>query len=381
MFRSFSKMPSIIKIDGSIGEGGGQVLRLAVSLSALYGIPIEINNIRAGRSTPGLARQHLKGIELVKDMCSAEVSGAYLGSTHLKFYPKSLHRYATEFEAALPTNGSICLLAQIALPCVLFLPQKSDILLILKGGTNVTMAPHIEYLTEVIRPILNKFGADFDFVILKRGYYPDGVGTVHLRITPIRNLNAVNIIDLGILRKISGWAYVTGYISIKEAEKIAIDAKTSLNFKLTKNNVEVPPINIESSKEHRQTYGSGINIVCSTTTGCMFGGTGMTLKMRQMVKPGIFAANEALEPFLNGACVDYYAQDQIIIFMALAKGISRVKIGNKITSHTKTAMKIAEIMLGNRGLRFHLLESGRVGNSPSYILECEGCGLINNFTE
>lgn len=113
----------------------------------------------------------------------------------------------------------------------------------------------------------------------------------------------------------------------------------------------------------------------------MFGGTGMTLKMRQMVKPGIFAANEALEPFLNGACVDYYAQDQIIIFMALAKGISRVKIENKITSHTKTAMKIAEIMLGNRGLRFHLLESGRVGNSPSYILECEGCGLINNFTE
>ncbi|XP_047353798.1 RNA 3'-terminal phosphate cyclase-like isoform X2 [Vespa velutina] len=76
------------------------------------------------------------------------------------------------------------------------------------------MAPHIEYLTEVIRPILNKFGADFDFVILRRVYYPEGTGTVHLCITPIRNLNSVNITDLGILCEISGWAYVTGDTSI-----------------------------------------------------------------------------------------------------------------------------------------------------------------------
>lgn len=67
--------------------------------------------------------------------------------------------------------------------------------------------------------------------------------------------------------------------------------------------------------------------------------------------------------------------------MTLAKGISRIKIGNKLTRHTETAIKIAEIMLANRGLRFHLLENGSVGDSPSYILECEGCGLINNFTE
>lgn len=67
--------------------------------------------------------------------------------------------------------------------------------------------------------------------------------------------------------------------------------------------------------------------------------------------------------------------------MTLAKGISRIKIGNKLTRHTETAIKIAEIMLANRGLRFHLLEDGNAGDSPSYILECEGCGLINNFTE
>lgn len=104
----------------------------------------------------------------MRDMCNAKVSGAYIGSTHLEFHPKSLHRHATEFEADIKTAGCICLLIQVALPCVLFLPQKSDIVLILKGGTNVNEGPHVEYLTEVIRPILNKFGADFDLVVLKR---------------------------------------------------------------------------------------------------------------------------------------------------------------------------------------------------------------------
>lgn len=111
---------------------------------------------------------NLTGVELVKEMCNAEVSGAYIGSTHLKFYPKSLHRHATEFKAEIQSAGCISLLAQVALPCALFLPQKSDILLILKGGTNVPLGPHIEYLTEVVKPTLNKFGADFDFVVLKR---------------------------------------------------------------------------------------------------------------------------------------------------------------------------------------------------------------------
>nr|XP_050853609.1 RNA 3'-terminal phosphate cyclase isoform X2 [Vespula vulgaris] len=383
MFNSISKMSSVVKIDGSLGEGGGQILRLALSLSALYGIPIEINNIRAGRTKPGLAAQHLKGVELVKEMCNAEVSGAYIGSTHLKFYPKSLHRHATEFKAEIQSAGCISLLAQVALPCALFLPQKSDILLILKGGTNVPLGPHIEYLTEVVKPTLNKFGADFDFVVLKRGYYPKGRGIVHLRITPIRNLNAVDITDLGIPCDISGWAFVAGY----EAYKMAIDAKTSLTNELIKNNIQVPLIDIKSYKEDKRVTvenGSGINIVCSTTTGCIFGGSGLNMPSSigtpGMKSPGVVAANNILEPLLNGACVDNNNQDQIIIYMALAKGISRVKVG-KLTLHTETAMKVAEIMLANRGLRFHLLKNENVENSTSYILECEGCGLINNFAE
>lgn len=91
-----------------------------------------------------------------------------MGSTRLEFHPGPLNTNKWEFVADTQTAGCICLLAQIALPCALFFPCNSTVTLILKGGTNVPMGPHIEYLTEVFKPMLNKFGADFDFIVVKR---------------------------------------------------------------------------------------------------------------------------------------------------------------------------------------------------------------------
>lgn len=174
------------------------MLRVALSLSALYGIPIKIKNIRAGRPKPGLAAQHLKGavlcgnsaqcliitydcikyrklilfdiigVELIKEMFNAQVSGGYVGSTCLEFHPGPLNNDKKEFVIDIGTAGCICLLAQVALPCALFFPCRSTVTLILKGGTNVPMGPQIEYLTEVFKPMLKKFGADFDFIIVRR---------------------------------------------------------------------------------------------------------------------------------------------------------------------------------------------------------------------
>lgn len=107
-------------------------------------------------------------MELVKEMCNAQVRGGYIGSTRLEFRPGPLNKTKRTFVADTQTAGCICLLAQVALPCALFFPCNDTITLILKGGTNVPMGPHIEYLTEVFKPMLNKFGADFDFVVVKR---------------------------------------------------------------------------------------------------------------------------------------------------------------------------------------------------------------------
>lgn len=374
-------MATLLKIDGSLGEGGGQVLRIALSLSALYGIPVEITNIRAGRSKPGLAAQHLKGVELVKQICNARVTGTYVGSTRLEFWPDSLQNYNRELRADIQTAGCICLLAQVALPCALFIPSSTPVILVLRGGTNVPMGPSIEYLTEVFKPLLNKFGANFEFTVVKRGYFPKGGGEVHLRIQPVKSLNPVTLLEPGEPVSISGWAYVAGSVNITEANRMASDAKKTITKKLDENKIPVPPINIEAYREDRSMAvgnGSGINIVCRTSTDCLLGGCG--LGSSSQIAAGITAADEILVPLTEGACVDEHAQDQMIILMALASGRSKIRTGTRdLTCHTQTAIQVAELMLGDKGLRFQCSkEPSKDGGSESLILECEGLGLTND---
>ncbi|XP_023288248.1 RNA 3'-terminal phosphate cyclase isoform X2 [Orussus abietinus] len=315
-------------------------------------------------------------------MCSAQVSGAYIGSTKLEFRPGPLQNFRRELIADIQTAGCICLLAQVAIPCALFSPSTDPVTLILKGGTNVPMGPPIEYLTEVLKPILNKFGADFNFTVVRRGYYPKGGGEVHLYIKPVRSLNSVNLLDPGEPVNVSGWSYVAGSVNIAEANKMASDAKRTLIDGFVKNNIPVPSINIESYREDRNMAignGSGINIVCNTSNDHVFGGSGLGSGRREDIAPGIIAATQVLNPILKGSCVDEHSQDQIIIFMALAQGISRVQIGEKnLTCHTETAIQVAELMLGSRGLKFSVTKGGNEGEFAPYILECHGCGLVNN---
>ncbi|XP_053970899.1 RNA 3'-terminal phosphate cyclase [Hylaeus volcanicus] len=372
-----TNMSSLVQIDGSLGEGGGQVLRIALSISTLYKIPIKVDNIRAGRPKPGLAAQHLKGVELLKEMCNAEVKGAHIGSTCLEFKPNQLNAGKKRtFVVDTGTAGCICLLAQVGLPCALFCPDMDTITLILKGGTNVPMGPQIEYLTEVFKPLLNKFGADFDFSCVTRGYYPKGGGEVHLYIKPVHFLNAVTLLDPGIPCDITGWASVAGVVRIEEAQRMANDARSVLTEGLNKHNICIPPIKIEAYKEHRSVAignGSSINIACTTDNGCVFGGSGLGSGRREQIPPAIQAANEILDTILAGSCVDKYAQDQLIILMALARGTSKIKLGSqKLTCHTETAIKVTEMMLHNHDLYFKLHESKDVDNSISYTLECKG---------
>ncbi|XP_015430358.1 PREDICTED: RNA 3'-terminal phosphate cyclase [Dufourea novaeangliae] len=374
-------MTSLVQIDGSLGEGGGQVLRIALCLSALYKIPVRIDNIRAGRSKPGLAAQHLKGVELLKSMCNAKVGGAYKGSTCIEFKPNQLKADGRHtFVADIGTAGCICLSAQIALPCALLFPQRNAVTLILKGGTNVPMGPHIEYLTEVLRPLLNKFGADFDFKVVRRGYYPKGGGEIHLYIKPVHVLNAITLVDPGVPNEVLGWAYVAGVVPIKEAHKMAEDARSILIEGFHKHNIHVPPVNIYTYKEDQSVAvgnGSGINVVCTSTSGCIFGGSALGLGRQEQIAPGVQAANEILDAILTGSCVDEHAQDQLIILMALAKGTSKIKLGSqKLSCHTETAIKVAEMMLKDYNLHFKLSEK-EVGDNISYILECDGCNYEN----
>jgi RNA 3'-terminal phosphate cyclase (ATP) len=329
------------EIDGSMLEGGGQILRIALTLSVIRKIPVRITKIRAGRSKPGLMEQHLKGLELLRDLSHAKVKGASFGSTEVEFWPGEIT--GGTYEARVKTAGSISLLLQAALPCSLF--ATSHVTLKLHGGTNAEMAPQIDTTTEVFRPILEKFGATFDFDLIRRGYFPKGGGEVVVNIDPVPKINPINLVESGHITSIFGWSFVAGSLPIKLAHVMADSATIAL--KQFYGNVK-----IERYKEDRSMAPdncSGLILIAETSTGCILGGSALGKRSESPEDTGKRAAKELAKAIEDGACVDEHVQDQIIVFMALAQGPSSVKVG-EITMHTKTAIFVTETMTDVRKL-------------------------------
>ena len=147
-----------IRLDGSFGEGGGQILRTALALSAVTGRPLELSNIRKGRKNPGLGNQHLTCVKALTDVAHAQVEGDRLGSLTLRFTPKALHGGASMYDVAKERGsaGSVTLVLQALLPTLCVAPEPSTV--ILKGGTHVPFSPPVHYVQAVLLPTLNQLG-------------------------------------------------------------------------------------------------------------------------------------------------------------------------------------------------------------------------------
>ena len=181
----------MLSLDGSYGEGGGQILRTALSLAALTGAPVRIERIRAGRSKPGLRPQHLTAVQAVARISQAEVTGAHLGSQDLTFRPRTLQGGHYVFDVAETTRsaGAVSLIAQALLPPLL--KAESPATVILKGGTHVPWSPPAHYLSHVFLPALAAMGAEVKLTLERWGWYPRGGGEVRLTIRPARPLTGV----------------------------------------------------------------------------------------------------------------------------------------------------------------------------------------------
>jgi len=173
-------IPMMIRIDGSEGEGGGQVLRTALGLSLVTGKPFQIEKIRAKREKPGLLRQHLTAVLAAAEIGNAKTEGAVLGSKNLSFTPGTVH--AGEYRFAIGTAGSGTLVLQTILPALMMADRAS--FLVIEGGTHNMQAPPFDFLAKTFIPLLNRLGPKVALRLERYGFYPAGGGRFTVEINP-----------------------------------------------------------------------------------------------------------------------------------------------------------------------------------------------------
>ncbi|HKH46863.1 MAG TPA: RNA 3'-terminal phosphate cyclase [Thermoanaerobaculia bacterium] len=209
----------MLHIDGSRGEGGGQVLRTSLALSMITNTPIRITNIRARRAKPGLMRQHLTAVQAAAGISQAHVEGAAVGAKEIVFTPSAVTPGDHHF--AIGTAGSTTLILQTVLPALVLAPGPSR--LTLEGGTHNPMAPPFEFLDRAFLPLLRRMGATVEATLERAGFYPAGGGRLSVKVSPVRELQGLNLLERGELRKRRGTvllANLPGHIAGREVKKL-----------------------------------------------------------------------------------------------------------------------------------------------------------------
>ena len=193
----------MINIDGSWGEGGGQILRTGLSLATITGQSVRIERIRANRSKPGLAAQHLTSVRAAATLCQAQVSGDTLGSMTLEFRPTrppQAGQYTFDVTEARVggSAGAVTLILQTILMPLVLANGSSQV--ILKGGTHVAWSPPVTYIEEVYLPTLKQLGVEAEVKLNAWGWYPRGGGEVKLQVTGSQQtLNGLQLLERGVL--------------------------------------------------------------------------------------------------------------------------------------------------------------------------------------
>jgi RNA 3'-terminal phosphate cyclase (ATP) len=346
----------MIKIDGSIGEGGGQVLRVCIALSALMGESVAIKNVRVNRANPGLRPQHLTAMRALAEAANAKVNGLGLGASEVTFVPRRRRGGVYRFDAK--TAGSTTLVLQALLPVLAFADQPSSVTLI--GGTNNPLAPQVDYVINVLNPVLATMGFFYELRLVKRGFYPRGGGALTAFVTPIERLNAINVVSMGSLRGIRGVSHsrnLPAHVAKRQAEAAA-QSCTRAGY---------PNVSIErdsDQKEENPSTGSGIVLWAETSTGGRLAGDALGARGKPAELVGREGAARLLTQLSKGAPFDVHLGDQLVIWLALAEGRSRIAI-SELTLHTVTAVEVTEMVTG---CRFKI--SGKIG-APA-VIDCRG---------
>lgn len=323
----------MIDVDGAHGEGGGQILRTAISLSAVLKEPVRIRNIRAGRPNPGLAPQHVAALSAVSELCDAEADGLSAGSKEVVFRPGEL--IGGEFEFDVGTAGSTCLLLQACiLPAAM---SKTPVRLMLRGGTDTKWAPPIDFMRLVHLPLVRRMGVTCHIDTTRRGFYPEGGGEVIAHIDPCHVLRGLDIRDKGAPRGVSGTAY---------AQNLPEHVVSRMKHAALKGLVDVKGVKVESDLRSGRSTGAGI-VLAAEYENTVLGESALGQRGVRAETLGETCASDLLETMRSGATVDSHMLDQLVPYMALSKDGS-VVISDELTGHAETNIWVVESLLGSK---------------------------------
>src|SRR2546425_1454454 len=323
----------MIEVDGSYGEGGGQVLRTAVALGAVLSKEIHVFNIRAGRAEPGLRPQHMTGVKAAAELCSANLQGLEVGATEFVLKPGKLK--AGNFRFDVGTAGSVTLVLQTLMPILAFAP--GPVQLEIAGGTDVKWSPPVDYVRLITLPILKKIGYRGELELVRRGHYPKGGGLVKFSSGGPSKLHAMNHEKPGIVSKVYGISHAVA-LPRHVAERQAAAARKSLE----EAKLPSPSIDVEVVDDRRQlSLGSGIVLFAETQNGHILGSDALGERGRPAEEVGSSAGRILAEEVESGAMLDRHMGDMIIPYLVLARGASEVSV-SRVTQHTMTNVKVAE---------------------------------------
>jgi len=314
-------------IDGSLGEGGGQILRSAVSVSALTSKSVRIYNIRAGRDNPGIRPQHQAAIKACAGLCDARVEGLRVGADEIVFYPRELE--SGRFNVDVGTAGSISLILQ-----ALLLPSNcapDTVMFRLKGGTDVMWSPPIDYLRFVYLPLLHKFGCRANIKLMRRGFYPKGGGLVYMEVEP-SHLEPIELRERGEIKYFGALSYAHESLSVNSVAERQLKAARKTLFNAGYENKTVFDKEYVSSPS----VGSGI-LLYAVCEHSILGASSLGDRGKRSEQVGEEAASNLVVELGLNAALDSHMADQLIPFIALAGGEVSV---SKVTNHCRTNIDV-----------------------------------------
>lgn len=314
---------NFLKINGAFGEGGGQIIRSAITLSCITKQPIHIENIRKNRKVPGLKPQHLTAIKILKKISDSEVIGNEIGSTELKFIPGQIK--SSKLFENVGTAGSISLILQVLIPIVAISQKKLD--LTIKGGTDVQWSPTMYYTQHVLKEAYSRMGIKFSFALKKRGYYPKGNGEINLEVYP-SNVKAISLSK----RKTNQVKIVCTFSKIS-IEKIESEIKR-IKEKLTNENFVV-----EVKIKEQEALDSGASLLVYSIDG------NSVIGIDALFDKNAQGFDIDLDKFIDQLTVDENLADMLVVPASLAEGKTTFQV-KQITKHLETNLFVTSKITG-----------------------------------